>query len=257
MKRAGFIFLLLVIFALPVMAAGAADREVVYQTSTIDALLAGMYDGKVSLAELRQHGDIGLGTFDRLDGEMVMLEGNIYQITADGAVHLMRRGTTPFAAVTFFDKDQSAAIGREKSMAELTTYLDHIIATKSRFYAIRIDGTFKYIKARSVPAQSKPYPKLVEVTSHQPVFEFRYIKGTLVGLRCPYYVKGVNVPGYHFHFISADRKRGGHVLDCVIERGLATLDETSQFHLFLPKDAVFDSMDFESSAAPGDLKKVE
>jgi len=255
MKRVGFIFLLLLILLVsPVMA--SAEREVVYQTSTIDALLAGLYDGKVSLAALKQHGDFGLGTFDRLDGEMVMLEDDIYQITADGAVHLMTSGTTPFAAVTFFDKDRSAAIGREKSFAELTAYLDRIIATKNRFYAIRIDGYFKYIKARSVPAQSKPYPKLVEVTAHQTVFEFTDIKGTLVGLRCPYYVKGVNVPGYHFHFISDDRKRGGHVLDCVIERGLAMLDETSQFHLFLPKDTVFDAMDFEADG-PGDLKKVE
>lgn len=237
--------------------AAKSERDVLYQVSTIDSLMAGLYDGRMSLGKLAKHGDFGLGTFDKLDGEMIVLDGIIYQVTSDGVAHTIAGGTTtPFAAVTFFDKDKTAAIGREKSLTELKDYLDRMLPLKNLFYAIRIDGAFKHVKTRSVPAQRKPYKKLVEVAAQQPVFEFNEVQGTIVALRCPYYVKGVNVPEYHFHFITADRKQGGHLLDCTIQSGLVMLDLTPEFNLFLPRDDAFYHMDFEQ-AVQDDLKKVE
>lgn len=44
-----------------------------FQYSTLEALLGGVYDGEVTVGELLTHGDFGLGTFNSLDGEMIIL----------------------------------------------------------------------------------------------------------------------------------------------------------------------------------------
>ncbi|MCE5200592.1 MAG: acetolactate decarboxylase [Armatimonadota bacterium] len=249
------VLLLLSILSVPVTADSA--RDVLYQVSTIDSLMAGLFDGWASIDQLMKHGDFGLGTFNRLDGEMVVMDGIAYQITSDGIAHKPTANvTTPFAAVTFFDKDKAVTIPNEMTLPKLQEYLDSLLPSKNLFYAIRIDGTFTQVKTRSVPIQSKPYPHLVDVTAKQPVFELTNVSGTIVALRCPYFVKGVNVPGYHMHFITSDRKRGGHLLDCNMKSGVAVIDITPEFNLSLPKDESFYHADFEASNQE-DLKKVE
>lgn len=238
-------------------AAGPPARDVLFQVEPIDALMAGLYDGTLPLAELTRHGDFGLGTFDRLDGEMVVLAGVVHQVTADGLVRAANPAlTTPFAAVTFFDRDITAPIRKEMNLAALKEFLDGLLPTKNLLYAVRIDGTFSAVQTRSVPAQSKPYRKLVEVTASQPVFELTDVQGTIVGFRCPYYVQGINVPGYHLHFLSADRRRGGHILDCTVKTGEATVDGTAELMLTIPRGGAEFTTDFQPGAA-GDLQKVE
>jgi len=217
------------------------DRDVLYQTSTIGALMIGVYDGPVTFGQLRQHGDFGLGTFNALDGEMVAVDGEFYQITADGIAHRVEDATcTPFAAVTFLDRDYTTHVEHELTFAQLTEHLERSLPTKNVFYAIRVDGTFSYMKTRSVPRQQRPYPKLADVVATQPTFEWHDVKGTLVGFRCPAYIKGINVPGYHFHFIDDARTKGGHVLECRVRSGTVTLDLTREFLLALPESEDFD-----------------
>ena len=258
MSRIQYVVPCLAVLFIALVAAGAApSRDALYQISTIDSLMAGLYDGTVKLGELTRHGDFGLGTFDKLDGEMIVLDGLVYQASADSTVRRAAGAvTTPFAAVTFFDTDRTATIAEETDLAAMRDYLDRLLPSLNLFYALRIDGTFKRVKTRSVPMQSKPYPKLVEVAARQPIAEFADVKGTVVAFRCPYYVRGVNVPGYHLHFLTADRKRGGHVLDCTVSNAMVKLDITSEFNLFLPKDERFYHTDFETDSS-GDLKKVE
>ena len=238
--------ILYVLFALVVVlsATGFSDlgrgRDVLYQISTIDALLAGIYDGETTYQDLRRHGGFGIGTFQSLDGEMIALGGKFYQIRTDGKAYPVKPSTkTPFAAVTFFDADQSVEIDRDMDYAQLENYLDDLLPTKNIFYAIRIQGSFKYVKTRSVPKQEKPYRPLVEVVKNQAIFEFHDVKGTIVGLRCPAYVKGINVPGYHFHFLTADKKAGGHVLACNLDKVRIGIDFTHEFHLVLPESREF------------------
>ena len=232
------------------------DRDVLFQTSTIDALMAGIYDGQVTMKQLEEQGDFGLGTFDALDGEMIGLDGKFYQITSDGMCHPVGDSMlTPFAAVTFFDRDKTGTIDREMDLAGLEGYLDDMLPSKNMFYAVRLDGTFYSMKTRSVPKQTKPYPKLVDVVAKQPTFEFADVKGTIIGFWCPYFAKSVNVPGYHLHFINAERTRGGHVLDCRIKGGSAALDITPKFSLSLPQSYEFRQTDFSGTSQ--DLKTVE
>ena len=216
------------------------ERDVIYQVSTIDALLEGIYDGQTTYKELRNHGDFGIGTFNNLDGEMIALEGTFYQIKVDGiAYEVSDRMQTPFAVVTYFEKDIDKPINDSMNYQQLQQFMDTIVPTDNIFYAIRIDGLFSYIKVRSVPRQERPYLPLVEVTEEQKIFEFKDITGTLVGFRSPPYITGINVPGYHLHFITEDRKAGGHLLECLTQNGEMEIDTTPQFLLILPEDKEF------------------
>jgi len=229
-----------------------------FQVSTIDALLEGVYDGTLSISTLKKYGDFGIGTFSSLDGEMVELDYNFYQVKTDGVAYKVADfEQTPFAVVTMFDVDQKENLSQDMDYKELENYIDNVIPTLNAFYAIKIEGDFKYMKTRSVPAQEKPYPKLPDVIEHQSVFEFQDISGTIVGFRCPSYIEGINVPGYHLHFISSNRDSGGHVLDFLVQEAIAKIDYTSQFILILPDEGSdFYNIDL-SQDKQQELEKVE
>jgi acetolactate decarboxylase len=213
----------------------AVDRDTLFQVSTINALMAGSYDGVMSLGSLGKYGDFGLGTFARLDGEMVGLDGKFYQVRTDGKAYLMSGSVlTPFACVTYFATDRTLDLAEGLDYTHLTAFLDSRLPTVNIFYAIKIEGTFSYVKTRSVPPQEKPYPPLAEVTKNQSVFEFNDVKGTVVGFRCPPYVTGVNVAGYHLHFLTADKSAGGHVLELTVGEAKASIDDTPEFLMRLP-----------------------
>ena len=215
-------------------------NDVLYQVSTLDALLQSVYDGILPIEELETHGNFGIGTFDGLEGEMLALDGDYYQIKTDGLAYpVFGEMTTPFATVTFFETDESFGLEGPMNLTELETFLDSKLPSENLFYAVRVEGNFSFMKARSVPKQEKPYPRLVDVVSTQAVFEFENISGTLVGFRAPDYVKGVNVPGYHIHFITTDRSAGGHVLDFELEDGDAAVDITRAFFMELPTSGDF------------------
>jgi acetolactate decarboxylase len=214
--------------------------DILYQASTIDALLVGIYDGTTTFADLKRNGDFGIGTFDSLDGEMIAVDGSFYQAKADGSVLPVEdTARTPFAVVKFFSPDTKLPLSGSWDLNGLMKELDAILPTHNYFYAIKIEGTFPSIKVRSVPAQQKPYPGLAEAASRQAVFQYRAIRGTIVGFRTPDFARGINLPGYHFHFISADRKVGGHLLDCRIDEADLYLDRALDLHLALPGNNEF------------------
>ncbi|TAM34214.1 acetolactate decarboxylase [bacterium] len=232
-------------------------RDVLYQVSTIQALSAGDYDGKASLCRLRRHGDFGIGTFQGLDGEMLALDGVFYQVKADGRVYPVDQASRiPFAQVTFFDADKTFVIDDELNYAELTRHLDKLLPSKNIFYAVKISGLFKYVQIRSVPKQSPPYPKLDQALKGQKVFEFYDIRGTMVGWRSPQCSEKIGVPGYHMHFISEDKLKGGHVLDFKTGGVKAELDETNDFYLSLPDNPEFLDLDLGAATEGIDAKKI-
>lgn len=223
--------------------------ETMTQVATINSLMAGNYDGTVPFAEVKKHGDFGLGTFHSLDGEMIMLDGKIYQARIDGKIHeIPDSDKTPFAAVTFFDTDEKLDLGAI-TLDDLKKRLNETVAS-NLFYAIRVEGEFEMVKVRSVISQ-KPYPRLDEAVKNQAVFEKSNIRGTLVGLYYPEFVNGLNVPGYHFHFLSDDKNFGGHVLNAAIKKATVRLDKTPAFHMILPDDFT------PGGSKEGDIEKIE
>jgi acetolactate decarboxylase len=211
-------------------------NKTVTQVSTIDALLAGAYDGQMYCRDLLRYGDFGIGTFDRLEGEMVVLDGNIYQVKADGSVFIPSASmTTPFASVCRFVGDTSFRLEGGSDFQSVCRAIDRAVPNRNVFCAVKITGAFRKMKTRSVPAQVKPYPPLAEVTKNQPVFEMENVSGTIVGFRCPPFIKGINVPGYHLHFISDDRKSGGHILDFQLTEGHCSIAINNRFFMILPE----------------------
>jgi acetolactate decarboxylase len=204
-----------------------ADREpgVLFQASTIAALLDGAYEGDLTFGELAEHGDLGLGTLNALDGEMIALDGRFYRADVDGVVHpIAPAERTPFAVVVPFE----AAVDVE------SVDWERHLADAGPTCALRFDGEFEVVRARSVPRQDPPYRPLAEVAAEQHVFELRDVSGTIVGFRFPDYASGVEVVGDHLHFITDDRGRGGHVLDFTARSGRLRIDPLSDLHVELP-----------------------
>jgi acetolactate decarboxylase len=248
------LFLIIVFLTSPLVAHGG---EALFQYSTIDALLAGDYDGQLTAGDLKKQGNLGLGTFNALDGEMVVLDGKVYQVKVDGKVSLAPDiDKIPFAVVTQFTPKKCTTLKKAANLKELTVLLDQALPTKNIFYAIKIEGRFPRVVARSVPRQTRPYPPLAKAVEKQAVFTFTNVEGTILGFRCPVYVKGVNVPGYHLHFLTKDRHAGGHVLDCAFENLTVQIDPIHHFSLVLPEDKEFYHLDLGKDQSR-DLKKVE
>ncbi len=252
MKKLLPIFILLVLCG-----CATAPKNTLTQISTIDALLVGAYDGQMTLAELSRHGNFGLGTFNSLDGEMIALDGEIWQAKSDGTLHRPAPSeTTPFAALVNFDADQTTSLKDSLSDEALQAKIDELAPNQNLFLAVRADGNFPHMKVRIIPRQNKPYPPLTEAAKVQPVYEYSNVIGTVVGFRCPAFVKGINVPSYHLHFISNDRKLGGHVLDFTMDSAELSLDSCNRFNLILPDAEHFGSLDLTQDRSH-ELEKVE
>jgi len=239
--------------------AGCASpvQNTLYQTSAIDALLAGVYDGDQTLEEVRAHGDFGLGTYQHLDGEMVLLDGQFYQVKVDGRAYAPNlKGKTPFAEVCNFMPEKAFAVIEGTDLQGLERLVDRQAPNLNQFCAIRMEGHFKTMKTRSVPAQQKPYPPLKEVAKHQTVFDMENVEGTVLGFRSPPFMKGTGVPGYHLHFISQDRKRGGHILAFEIVTGTAQVDMLDRFVMELLDTKAFAAADLSPNRQK-ELKHIE
>jgi acetolactate decarboxylase len=233
------------------------QTDALYQVSTLEALVDGVMDGETTLEALSVRGDFGIGTFNAVDGELLLVNGLFYRIDGTGKVRLAdKKEMTPFALVTFFETDQTAVPDSALSMDAFGRWLDARLPSSNLFYAVQIDGRFRSVKTRSVPRQQKPYPRLTDVVKTQPVFEFEHVRGVMVGFRLPEFIKGVNMPGYHLHFLMREGMGGGHVLGFVPDRVTVQIDQTDEFVLKLPGDEAFLKTDLSGEASVR-VKQVE
>lgn len=233
---------LFVAIAVPARAAEA------YQVGTISSLLAGGYDGHTTVGELLRHGNFGLGTFNGVDGEMMVLDGRVYRGKIDGrAEPVSKKELTPFAVVVAFRPQGSMRLASGQSLEQLEATLDALPYSASRILAARIEGRFEAIKLRSEPKQKPPYrPLAAVIKDEQVVHTLNGVQGTLIAFRFPAAASSVNVAGWHFHFLTADRTRGGHVLDLTTDVGRALLEEISDLRISFPAQAPTGSASAES-----------
>lgn len=230
--------------------AADADPETLYQVSTLNAVIDGLYQPATTVGFLKTRGDTGIGTFTALDGEMVMLEGVVYQLLSDGSVvHPDDATGSPLAAVTTFNADRTVKVTGAKDYAALQTQVDRAITNLNEPYMVRIEGHFDYVKTRVAPRQSEPYPPLTQIAASQPEFEFHDVDGVLVGTWFPAWMEQLNAPGYHLHFLTADRSAGGHVLELSVAAATATLDGTPTFDVTFPQTGEFESVDLSGDYA--------
>jgi acetolactate decarboxylase len=211
--------------------AGSEPHEL-FQVSTIEALLHGAYDGDVTVAELSGRGDLGLGTFNALDGELVLADGILYRAAQDGSVHPAEpERRSPFALVTTFQPGVEIYVGVAQDVDAL---LSQVAPQSPSCTAVRIEGRFEHVRLRSVAPQRKPYPPLTDVLADQSVFDENDIEGVVVGFCFPAHAGRLNLPGRHLHFLSSDRTRGGHVLSCRPTECVVRVDHEAEIEVELP-----------------------
>jgi len=212
----------------------------IYQTSLMSALIDGVYEGNLTIAELLEHGDFGLGTFNDLDGELVAFDSEVHQLREDGSARVAAMDQkTPFAVMTHFRPSITGQLTSVLEKAAVQNLIDELVQAPNLFCAFRIDGRFERVETRTVPRQIKPYRPMLQAIENQPVFTFENTSGTLVGFRCPPYMQGINVAGFHVHYITDDRKGGGHVLDYRLLEGKLELAKISKLRIDVPQTDSF------------------
>ena len=240
--------------AAPSCAGSLCLDDAVYQLAPAASLNhARLFDGGTRYGELLQLGNFGLGALSPLEGEVIIVDGVVFHADENGQVRtLPLTATTSFAIIKRFVPEHRIALPSVSDHGQLMAALDEALVSPNRLYAVRIDGVFDDMQLRSVARQSPPYPALEEVIATQRTFQAQDIEGTLVGFRFPVYLGPVNAPGWHFHFVSADRRWGGHVLDLAAQGLSADLDQAGSLHLMLPDDAGFNAADFDDLESGGE-----
>jgi acetolactate decarboxylase len=232
------------------------SHSTLYQVSTATALVEGIYQGAVRVRTLREHGDLGLGTFENLDGEMVIVDGRFFQARSDGSVTEVDDNVlAPFAVITRFAPDPAIVIQQCPDLSHLLAQFDQLRHSDNFFFALRVEGHFSYVRTRAMCRTEEGVP-LIQAAAVQPEFEFHDVLGTLVGFWTPEYAKTLNVPGYHLHFLSADHKSGGHLLECSGLNLRLQIQREGDYRVALPETEDFVKADLRRD--PGaDLAKAE
>jgi acetolactate decarboxylase len=232
------------------------SHSTLYQVSTATALVEGIYQGAVRVGTLREHGDLGLGTFENLDGEMVIVGGHFFQARSDGLVTEVDDDVlAPFAVITRFAPDSATMVEQCADLSHLYIQFDQLRHSDNFFFALRVDGHFDYVRTRAMCRTKEGVP-LVQAAAVQPEFEFHNISGTLVGFWTPEYMKTLNVPGYHLHFLSADHRSGGHLLECSGANLRLQIQREGDYRIALPETEDFVKADLQRDPS-ADLAKAE
>lgn len=257
MKRIKYVFLLLCcnsFFCINIF----AQSNNLYSAGYASAFIGGLYDGYFTYSQLRTHGDFGLGAIDKMDGELTMLQGKIYQTQFTGKTQLINdKDKTPYAVVCFFHAGKVVHLNSQWDKTRLYKYLDSLLTDQNGMYAIHIKGNFSYVKTRAFPPVAvKPYLPLAEMLDKQHFFEFNNISGDLVGYRLPAFLEGAHISGYHFHFLSDKKDAGGHLIDLKINDITIEIDQLDSYTVDLPHTADFNHFDFRKDRKE-EIKSVE
>lgn len=225
----------------------------VYQNSLMSSLIAGVYDSDVTIADLLKHGDFGLGTFNHLDGELVAFDSNVFQLRSDGSAREASHSQkSPFAVMTFFTPDIEHHFSHRVTQQEIHNTINHFVPTDNLFCAIKIKGEFEFVKTRTVPRQEPPYLPMLEAIENQPTFMFQNETGIIAGFRSPQFTQGINVAGFHEHYINEQRQGGGHVLDYQLKNGSLQIGVISRLTIDLPCQSTF----LEANLMPDNLNQT-
>lgn len=225
-------------------------------SAPVSALVEGILREDKPLADLLKVGNFGLGTFNDLDGEMVVLDGIVYRMDIDGVAHQVDLSVcSPYACVTDFRPDASFALGACDTYGDFLARLSDKLRSRNYIYALRIHGAYRSIHTRTVPKQAS-YRPLVDVAHDQKDTTLVNACGTLVGFWTPDYMQSISVPGFHLHLITDDRTRGGHLISCIPSEVTVSVQEIHHLDLELPTTRDFGNLSFHRDSAH-DLQQAE
>lgn len=235
-----------------------AQSNNLYSAGYASAFIGGLYDGYFPYSQLKTHGDFGLGAIDKMDGELTVLNGKMYQTQFTGKTQVVNdEDKTPYAVVCFFHAAKVIHLNSILDKASLYRYLDSLLTDQNGMYAIHIKGNFNYVKTRAFPlVANKPYLPLADMLGKQHFFEFNSIKGDLVGYRLPSFMEGAHISGYHFHFLSDKKDAGGHIIDLKTNDIVIEIDKLDNYTVALPQNDDFFHFDFKKDRKE-EIKSVE
>lgn len=229
----------------------AENTDLIYHYSVLKALDNGVLEGNMTVSELKKYGDLGLGTFNGLNGEMIVLDHQVYRVEPGGKVVLAEDDVLiPYTIVNFFNPDKTITRDSDgiQDYETLKSAMDTMLPSQNQFYAFRITGEFNYIQCGGVNKQERPYDKtLLEILAYRPIYEKEDISGTLVGFWCPAYIGDINTQGFHLHFLADDRSMGGHLIAFEANSLEIQYDIKSQYKIILPDTEEFKSANFRES----------
>jgi len=226
------------------------EHHSIFQLSTSGAIVNGVFQGCATVGDLKSHGDLGIGTFEDLDGELVLAGGRCFQAGVDGVTtEVADDQRVPFATVTRFRADRTTRLTGIETIDGLYERLDGLRPSENVFVALQLDGLFERVDLRAA-RKALPGEDLVTATSRQSEFGFDDIEGTLVGFWTPSYAKAVGVAGYHLHFISADRRFGGHLIDVRAAELSVGLHLETDIHVAIPETEAFLRADLSDDPSP-------
>jgi len=233
------------------------SRNMLYQIGTIRSLLTGVYEGDLRFDELAHYGNFGLGTFDAVNGEMIALDGCFYRIDAEGGAHVAApHMKTPFAVVKHFKQTQPYELSKFNDLISLQKHITTILESRNIIYALRLKGNFIRASLRSEHPQPQGHKPLNETIAHvQTTFDFHHIEGTMVGFWFPEYMKAINVPGFHFHFLDASHQLGGHLFNIALQHGILEIMPLFDFGMHLIHTPLFEHVNLNNNDAA--VKKIE
>ncbi|MBR0145660.1 MAG: acetolactate decarboxylase [Eubacterium sp.] len=238
-----------------------SQQNKMYQVSTLQALALGYTKAVITVSELLQYGDTGLGTYEDVNGEMIIMDGRCFQAKWDGSVvEASPDEGVPFSAVAKLLGEREFEMTDKQDIESIRTELTQRIEEHfglNSMHVVRIDGEFEKVDARSEEPYKSHHVTLKEVLDkNQTAFVFENIRGSLVGVYFPDHMDGINMPGWHLHFLSEDKKKGGHVFNVILKKGTVRLDKISRIEIELPKAAAFDTYSLKQ-ASEEEIKKVE
>lgn len=215
------------------------EHHTLWQLSTSTAVVEGVFGDALHVRDLADHGDFGIGTFEQLDGEGILLDGVCWQACADGRLReAPPEEGIPFWIATHFESEQRVQLGPVSSFEQLGALLDPHRPGANLFVALRIRGVFEELLVRSV-SRVEAGATLLDATRSQTTFSHQAISGTLVGFWSPTHASSLNIPGYHLHFLSDDHRHGGHLLDLKAASLDVDFDFQSNLRLALPETREF------------------
>ncbi len=246
------------ILVLALLFTSITNSLALFQVATIGSLAQGVYDGDYRYGEVMKHGNFGVGTFKDLNGEMVAIDGNFYQIEADGKLKKVSpQQIAPFAVVVHFQSSREQNLTHLNNYKKLANAIIQLIPNKNIPYAIHIKGEFNSLKLRSLRKQHKPYPNLVTASKQQAIFNLHNVRGDIVGFWFPKYWAGIAVPGFHLHFVTKNRKIGGHVLGINLGRAKIALQPIHQVEIYLPNTKTFAKANLSAEDLNTSIRKAE
>jgi acetolactate decarboxylase len=252
--------LFIILFSLLTLQLSAQHKKYnyFYQYGIADAFLAGLYHGTLPIKEMKQHGDFGLGAPDMLDGELMILNGKAYQSRSTGVTTIMPdTAKVPLVLSTYFKADTTFYINTPADKKETYAQIDKYLTKTNGLYAIRVTGDFALIKTRAFPPVDKePFLPLANMLERQKFFTTENVSGTLMGFKLPEYLSSVTIADYHFHFLSVDKTKGGHITDMKVAKVKVEIAVLQGMDIQIPQDSNFMNFDFKT-VKKGDALKAE